>query len=90
MFSTNKTDCHDITEIVLKVVLSTIKQTNNQYRYDTIFDGDNLYFYSEQLSVLCIFIIHLIFLNYLKINIYYDLCFMVTDVLKENTTKDAT
>jgi hypothetical protein len=29
--STNKTDCHDITEILLKnkVVLNTIKQTNN-------------------------------------------------------------
>jgi hypothetical protein len=26
--STNKTDCHDITEILLKVVLNTIKQTN--------------------------------------------------------------
>jgi hypothetical protein len=25
--STNKTDCHDITEIVLKVALNTIKQT---------------------------------------------------------------
>jgi hypothetical protein len=25
--STNKTDCHDITEILLKVALSTIKQT---------------------------------------------------------------
>jgi hypothetical protein len=27
--STNKTDSHDITEILLKVTLSTIKQTNN-------------------------------------------------------------
>jgi hypothetical protein len=27
--STNKTDCHDITEILLKVALNTIKQTNN-------------------------------------------------------------
>ena len=26
--STNKTDCHDITDILLKVVLNTIKQTN--------------------------------------------------------------
>ena len=26
--STNKTDHHDITEILLKVVLNTIKQTN--------------------------------------------------------------
>jgi hypothetical protein len=25
---TNKTDCHDITEILLKVVLNTIKQPN--------------------------------------------------------------
>jgi hypothetical protein len=28
--STNKTDHHDITEILLKVVLNTIKQTNKQ------------------------------------------------------------
>ena len=27
--STNKTDCHDRTEILLKVALNTIKQTNN-------------------------------------------------------------
>jgi hypothetical protein len=25
---TSKTDCHDVTEILLKVVLNTIKQTN--------------------------------------------------------------
>ena len=29
--STNKTDRHDITEILLKVVLNSIKQTNKQY-----------------------------------------------------------
>ena len=29
--STNKTDRHDITEILLKVALSTIKQTNNAW-----------------------------------------------------------
>jgi len=28
--STNKTDRHDITEILLKVALNTIKQTNEQ------------------------------------------------------------
>ena len=28
--STNKTDCHNITEILLKVALNTIKQTNKQ------------------------------------------------------------
>ena len=28
--STNKTDCHDVTEILLKVALNTIKQTNKQ------------------------------------------------------------
>jgi len=28
--STNKTDRHDITEILLKVVLNNIKQTNKQ------------------------------------------------------------
>jgi len=30
MAKTNKTDCHDITEILLKVALNTIKQTNKQ------------------------------------------------------------
>jgi hypothetical protein len=29
VISTNKTDCHDITEILLKVALRSIKQTNN-------------------------------------------------------------
>jgi hypothetical protein len=29
--STNKTDCHNITEILLKVALNIIKQTNKQY-----------------------------------------------------------
>jgi hypothetical protein len=31
--STNKTDCHDITEILLKVALSTIKQANKQKHF---------------------------------------------------------
>jgi hypothetical protein len=30
--STSKTDCHDINEILLKVALNTIKQTNIMYR----------------------------------------------------------
>jgi len=30
MAKTNKTDCHDITEILLKVALNTIKQTTKQ------------------------------------------------------------
>ena len=30
--STNKTDCHDITEIMLKVALNTIKQTNIKHK----------------------------------------------------------
>jgi hypothetical protein len=30
VFSTNKTDPHDITEILLKVALNAIKQTNKQ------------------------------------------------------------
>ena len=32
--STNKTDRHDITEILLKVVLDTINQTNQRIYYD--------------------------------------------------------
>ena len=35
VFSTNKTDRHDITEILLKVVLNTIKPTNQPYVYMT-------------------------------------------------------
>jgi hypothetical protein len=31
--STNKTDRHDITKILLKVALNTIKQTNKQNSY---------------------------------------------------------
>jgi hypothetical protein len=31
IFSIYKTDHHDITEILLKVTINTIKQTNNQY-----------------------------------------------------------
>jgi hypothetical protein len=31
--STNKTDRHDITEILLKVALNTIKQTNKPLQY---------------------------------------------------------
>ena len=30
VFSTNKTDCQDLAEILFKVALNTIKQTNNQ------------------------------------------------------------
>jgi hypothetical protein len=36
--STNKTDSHDITEILLKVSLSTIKRTNNMFIYLNIND----------------------------------------------------
>jgi hypothetical protein len=46
----NKTDCHDINEIVVQVTLSTIKQTNNIYTGDFIlffhafiFRADNYY-----------------------------------------------
>jgi hypothetical protein len=31
--STNKTDCHDITEILLKVALNTINHPTNHLRY---------------------------------------------------------
>jgi hypothetical protein len=34
--STDKTDRHDITEILLKVALNTIKQTNKQTNKQTI------------------------------------------------------
>jgi len=43
--STNKTDHHEITEILLKVALKTIKQTNNILficRMITTFGGDTL------------------------------------------------
>jgi hypothetical protein len=32
-YSTNKTDCHDITEILLKVALNTINQTKPSRKY---------------------------------------------------------
>ena len=34
--STNKTDRHDIAEILLKVALNTIKQTNKQYNNERL------------------------------------------------------
>ena len=34
--SINKTDCHDIAEILLKVAVNTIKQTNKQYIHDKL------------------------------------------------------
>ena len=46
VFSTNKSYCHDITEILLKVALNTIKQTNNEkvtfIRGVASHEGDNL------------------------------------------------
>ena len=36
VFSTNKTDRHDMTEILLKVVLSTIKPTNQSLTFVTM------------------------------------------------------
>ena len=46
--STNKTDRHDITEILLKVALSTIKQTN-KHNHAT---GTFLYFFDLSAPVL--------------------------------------
>jgi hypothetical protein len=37
---TNKTDRHDITEILLKVALNTIKQTNKQTYVDLCFNNN--------------------------------------------------
>jgi hypothetical protein len=39
VFSTNKTDRHDITEILLKVAFNTIKQTNGQTRILVMLPG---------------------------------------------------
>ena len=73
--STNKTDRHDINEVLLKVALNTIKQTNNQYRYGTFFNGDNL---------------HLFFLNSLT-SIYIMNCVSwLQTLLRNTTTEDAT
>ena len=33
VYATNKTDCHDITEILLKVALSTINQTKPNHSW---------------------------------------------------------
>jgi hypothetical protein len=38
VFSTNKIDRHDTTEILLKVALNTIKQTNKQNKNPTTND----------------------------------------------------
>jgi len=45
--TTNKTDRHDITEILLKVALNTIKQTKKSIK--TIFCGfeENMYFHGH-------------------------------------------
>ena len=42
--STNKTDCHDIAEILLKVTLNTIKPTNHQIMCLTEWCGCFIYF----------------------------------------------
>ena len=44
--STNKTDRHDITEILLKVALNTIKQTNKQTMIETKYANDELNIHS--------------------------------------------
>jgi hypothetical protein len=38
--SNNKTDRHDITEILLKVALNTIRQTNKQEIYHFVYHED--------------------------------------------------
>ena len=43
VFSTNKTDHHDITEILLKVGLHTIKQPTNQSRMCYQYEHDKLH-----------------------------------------------
>ena len=43
--STNKTDCHDITEILLKVALNTIKQTNKKLRNKVYIEFKFLWFW---------------------------------------------
>jgi hypothetical protein len=56
---TNKTDCHDITEILLKVALSTIKQTNQRiffHNFDILLKGkpvlrQNIIFFSHYFCI---------------------------------------
>ena len=51
--STNKTDCHDIAEILLKVALNTIKQTNIytwNYREGTVLQVTRCSWYTCLLS----------------------------------------
>jgi hypothetical protein len=43
VFSTNKTDCHDNTEILLKVALNTINQPTNQRKLSSY--GIRIYIY---------------------------------------------
>ena len=51
--STNKTDRHDITEILLKVVLNTIKQANKTSRQDVAEILLNLVFIINQSFKIC-------------------------------------
>ena len=48
--STNKTDCHEITEILLKVPLNTIKQTIKEKPQGYVYT-DDLFFTSLQYDI---------------------------------------
>ena len=49
--STNKTDRHEITEILVKVTLSTIKQTNKQYHICSKLRHVNMKFVNDSWQV---------------------------------------
>jgi hypothetical protein len=49
--STNKTDRHDITEILLKVALSTIKQTNQSFNTEQFLSYKFLYPFMKNFSL---------------------------------------
>jgi len=49
--STNKTDCHDITEMLLKVALNTINQTVNHLQKSKSIDGYLLHVFMEKMNI---------------------------------------
>ena len=51
VFSTNKTDSQDRTEILLKVALNTIKQTNNKHTLLYHDESEHVFFFDTSSSL---------------------------------------
>ena len=70
--STNKTDHHDITEILLKVALNIIKQTNIQYQIMTtyILPTNMMYNIKKMIIWYCIHIMVFNYIHIIRSNLY--------------------